>query len=207
VWVEYLQLFVFWLDPVGVGVLSSNVGCPFIMYSGQVTCFLSVWLTVAFTVERFVSVISPLRRSSVCTVSKAKKIILSLTTFALLAFSYTLVIAQVVETGMRDDYFERNGNEASTLSPNNSSSSDYIIEGNLTKANLTPLQFMNNSKLWNSSLLGLNPGCLGLEGENCQSQIVDGMNKDIHFFDKLPNQGGDPLTPASKYICLVDWKS
>lgn len=40
-----ITVFVFWLETFGPGVLSSKLGCPFIMYSGQVTCFLSVWLT------------------------------------------------------------------------------------------------------------------------------------------------------------------
>lgn len=90
-----INLFAVWLDGMGVGILATNFGCPFVMYSGQVTCFLSVWLTVAFTVERFFAVYSPLLRPVYCTVSKAKKVIFGLTTFALIAFSYVIFIAKV----------------------------------------------------------------------------------------------------------------
>lgn len=116
-----ITVFFMWLESLGVGIITSKFGCPFFMYLSQVTCFLSVYLTgkpdqakcmcaiylrnilyfylVAFTVERFFAVCSPLKRSSVCTVSKAKKVIASLTTLALIAFSYTLVIARVLEMG------------------------------------------------------------------------------------------------------------
>jgi len=90
-----INLFALWLDGMGVGVLSTQFGCTFIMFSGQVTCFVSVWLTVAFTIERFFAVCAPLSRPRVCTVSKAKKVICGLTGFALIAFSYVLVIARV----------------------------------------------------------------------------------------------------------------
>jgi hypothetical protein len=108
-----INLFTLWLDGMGVGVLSTNFGCPFVMFSGQVTCFLSVWLTVAFTIERFFAVCSPLTRPRICTVSKAKKVICGLSAFALIAFSYVFFIARVLPSH-EAFYHEKNHYNSST---------------------------------------------------------------------------------------------
>ena len=92
-----LSLFGVWLDDMGLSVITTPLSCPLVMYLGQVTCFLSVWFIVAFTMERFFAVCYPLTRPTVCTVARAKKIIGGLTVFALLAFSYVWVIAAVLD--------------------------------------------------------------------------------------------------------------
>ncbi|CAG7728869.1 unnamed protein product [Allacma fusca] len=91
------SLLAVWLEDMGVHVITSSLTCPLVMYLGQVTCFLSVWFIVAFTMERFFAVCYPLTRPTVCTVARAKKVIFSLTTAALVGFSYVWVIARVLE--------------------------------------------------------------------------------------------------------------
>lgn len=71
--------------------------CPLVMYLGQVTCFVSVYLMVAFSIERYIAVHYPFARARICTIAKAKKITFAVTIGAMLIFSYAWVIAQVVE--------------------------------------------------------------------------------------------------------------
>lgn len=93
------SLFVLWLGSVqdGIGVVTSDFMCPLVMYLGQVTCFISVYLIVAFTIERYVAVHYPFSRPRICTRSKAKKVITVLTITALLLYSYAWVIAKVIK--------------------------------------------------------------------------------------------------------------
>jgi hypothetical protein len=92
-----INLFAVWLTEEGFDVMTTRFSCPFVIYSGQVTCFLSVWFVVAFTSERFCAVCYPLTRPTVCTVARAKKVIAGITSIALIGFSYVWVIADVIE--------------------------------------------------------------------------------------------------------------
>lgn len=92
-----LNLFAVWLETVYGGVITSDLMCPLVMYLGQVTCFLSIYLMVAFTIERYVAVHYPFSRPSICTRSKAKKVIIAIAAIALVIFSYAWVIAKVVK--------------------------------------------------------------------------------------------------------------
>lgn len=92
-----LNLFAVWLESVYGGVITSDLMCPLVMYLGQVTCFISIFLMVAFSLERYVAVHSPFSRPSICTRSKAKKVIIAIALVALVTFSYAWVIAKVVK--------------------------------------------------------------------------------------------------------------
>lgn len=72
--------------------------CQAVVYLSSVCSFLSVWLIVAFSVERFVAVQYPLQRPHVCTVARAKMIVLCLTIAALVTQSYSVVTAGILET-------------------------------------------------------------------------------------------------------------
>lgn len=91
-----LNVFVVWLEGVYGGVITLDITCPLVMYLGQVTCFMSVYFTVAFSIERYVAVHYPFSRPRICTRSKAKKAIGVITVLALLLFSYAWVIAKVI---------------------------------------------------------------------------------------------------------------
>ncbi|KAF4525941.1 hypothetical protein B566_EDAN013177 [Ephemera danica] len=91
-----VSLFMVWLsNNVGVQLFNKNGWCQFVVYVSSVSSFLSVWLIVAFTVERFIAVQYPLHRPHMCTVARAKMIITFLTIFALLLHLYSFVTAGV----------------------------------------------------------------------------------------------------------------
>ena len=97
-----INLFAVWLNDEGFDVMTTRFSCPFIIYLGQVTCFVSVWFVVAFTAERFCAVCYPLTRPTVCTVARAKKVIFGITLMALLGFSYVWIIADVIVVPFQD---------------------------------------------------------------------------------------------------------
>lgn len=80
-----LQLFIPWLDAVQFSTLFCQpLICYTVTYISYVTCSLSSWIVVAFTVERFVAVLYPLQRSLICTVHRAKYMIAFLATAIML---------------------------------------------------------------------------------------------------------------------------
>ncbi|KAK3917289.1 Neuropeptides capa receptor, partial [Frankliniella fusca] len=88
----YLAVLVLvWLNSVhGVQVFDKEGWCQIVTYVSSVCAFLSVWLIVAFTVERFIAVQYPLHRPHMCTVARAKAIVACIAVFALVAHIYTL---------------------------------------------------------------------------------------------------------------------
>lgn len=102
-----------WLNNnIGLQVFNQEGWCQGLVYASSVCSFLSVWLIVAFTVERFIAVQYPLHRPHMCTVERAKAIVLCLTIFALLVHCYSFVTAGILDTGedkicdMRENYRE-----------------------------------------------------------------------------------------------------
>ena len=64
--------------------------CQLTIYLANLSSFLSVYYIVAFTVERFIVVMFPLRRRTICTVRRAKIVCVILGVFALLFYSFSL---------------------------------------------------------------------------------------------------------------------
>lgn len=75
------------------GALGRPGWCPALTYATHASAGLSVWLVVAFTVERYVAVCRPLLRAAVCTVRRARAATATLAATALLLYSYLLVAA------------------------------------------------------------------------------------------------------------------
>ncbi|KAI0208999.1 hypothetical protein LSAT2_006304 [Lamellibrachia satsuma] len=96
-----LQLFAMWLGYVRVFVFHLNGWCQTFVYVSYVTSFLSVWLVVGFTVERYVAVCHPLRRHDMCTLRRAKMVVAGLTTFSLLFYSFGAWTSGLVHVGGR----------------------------------------------------------------------------------------------------------
>ncbi|XP_058065813.1 growth hormone secretagogue receptor type 1-like [Anopheles bellator] len=71
--------FVAWLNLVDLKIYIQEICCRFFTFSSTLCCFLSVWFVVAFTVERFIAVLYPLKRQTMCTVKRAKIVIVALT--------------------------------------------------------------------------------------------------------------------------------
>ncbi|XP_075160600.1 G-protein coupled receptor [Haematobia irritans] len=72
-------LFVQWLDFFNIHLYNQEYFCQFFTFFSSLACFCSVWFVVAFTVERYIAVMYPLKRQTVCTVQRAKMVLLVLT--------------------------------------------------------------------------------------------------------------------------------
>lgn len=102
-----MSLLLVWLNStIGWKVFNNNGWCETLVYVSAVCSSLSVWLIVAFTVERFIAVQYPLHRPHMCTVARAKTIILVLTILALISHSYSFVTAGVVKNQGGDEVCE-----------------------------------------------------------------------------------------------------
>lgn len=62
----------------------------------SVCAFVSVWLIVAFTVERFIAVQYPLHRPHMCTVARAKAIVCCIAAFSIIIHIYTFKTRGIV---------------------------------------------------------------------------------------------------------------
>lgn len=93
-----MSLLLVWLNStLGWRVFNKEGWCETLVYVSAVCSSLSVWLIVAFTVERFIAVQYPLHRPHMCTIARAKTIIVGLTILALASHSYSFVTAGVVQ--------------------------------------------------------------------------------------------------------------
>ncbi|KAL1459128.1 hypothetical protein WDU94_011135 [Cyamophila willieti] len=79
-----------------IKVFNREGWCQTLVYLSSVFSFLSVWLIVAFTVERFIAVQYPLHRPHICTVARAKTVILCLTAASFLLHVYCFLTAGLV---------------------------------------------------------------------------------------------------------------
>nr|XP_031839008.1 uncharacterized protein LOC116429807 isoform X1 [Nomia melanderi] len=100
-----ITLLLVWLnDTLGWKVFNKDGWCETLVYVSAVCSSLSVWLIVAFTVERFIAVQYPFHRPHICTISRAKSIVLVLVILALTSHSYSFVTAGVVLTRDGEEY-------------------------------------------------------------------------------------------------------
>ena len=94
-----LTLLVVWLNHVGVDLFNRQGFCQALVYTSSVCSCLSVWLIVAFTIERLIAVQYPLQRPYMCTVRRAKIIISVLTLTTLTCHVYSLFTAGITDAG------------------------------------------------------------------------------------------------------------
>ncbi|XP_054012871.1 thyrotropin-releasing hormone receptor-like [Hylaeus anthracinus] len=85
-----ISVFVVWLNMLEVGLFNRPGFCQFFIYLTTLCSFMSVWLVVAFTIERFIAVQYPLYRQSICTVARAKTMVAILTGLAMILCSPVL---------------------------------------------------------------------------------------------------------------------
>uniref|UniRef100_A0A8D8ACN0 Type-1 angiotensin II receptor n=1 Tax=Culex pipiens TaxID=7175 RepID=A0A8D8ACN0_CULPI len=88
-----IGLFVTWLSFFGIHIYTREVFCQLFTFSSGLSSFLSVWYVVAFTFERFIVVLYPLKRQSWCTVRRAKLVIVALTVLGALHSAPYIVFA------------------------------------------------------------------------------------------------------------------
>lgn len=65
-WCNFTQ----WLGILGIQLYNSDGFCQLFTWLSNACSVLSVWFVVAFTMERFVAVMYPLKRPTLCTVSR-----------------------------------------------------------------------------------------------------------------------------------------
>lgn len=88
-----MVIFISWLNMIDISIFNQPIFCELSVYLSSVCSFLSVWFVVAFTVERFIAVGYPLKRPSMCTVSRAKVVIACLTLASLLFYMPQIFIS------------------------------------------------------------------------------------------------------------------
>lgn len=91
-----LMLLIGWLETFDIKLFNINGWCQAIPYLTYVFSFLSVWYVVAFTVERYIAVCYPLKRPDLCTVSRAKVVVVALGILALLFYMVSLFTNGIV---------------------------------------------------------------------------------------------------------------
>lgn len=90
-------LFVWIHFNLGWNTFNRHGWCELVVYTSSVCSSLSAWLIVAYTVERFIAVRYPLQRPRMCTISRAKIIIVVLSIIALIFHSYTFFTAGIIK--------------------------------------------------------------------------------------------------------------
>ncbi|UJR13798.1 hypothetical protein I4U23_000808 [Adineta vaga] len=83
-------LSLIWLENLRINIFHNNGICQIAVYLTTVFSSLSVWFTVTFTIERFVVVAYPLKRSQYNSASRSRYVILLLTFLAILLYSSSL---------------------------------------------------------------------------------------------------------------------
>lgn len=70
--------FLLWLSLFNINIYNRNGCCQLFTFLSGFCSALSVWFVVAFTIERFIAVIYPLKRQTMCTVKRAKSVLIGL---------------------------------------------------------------------------------------------------------------------------------
>lgn len=70
--------FLQWLNFFDINLYNTDILCQMFTFLSGLCAALSVWFVVAFTVERFIAVLYPLKRQTMCTVRRAKSVLYGL---------------------------------------------------------------------------------------------------------------------------------
>ena len=82
-----LSLLFGWVGGTKFALFHINGWCQTVVFVSYTTSFLSVWFVVAFTVERYIAICHPFHRPEMCTTGRAKKVVIGLSTFAIITYS------------------------------------------------------------------------------------------------------------------------
>ncbi len=90
-------LLITWLSYWGVNIMHRQPWCVLSVYLAYVCSFLSVWIVVSFTVERFIIVVFPLQGRNILRVRRAIGVVVGLAIFSILFYSYALFTSKIID--------------------------------------------------------------------------------------------------------------
>lgn len=96
--------FASWLNYVNINIYNQDYYCQFFTYLSGLCSFLSVWFVVAFTVERYIAVLYPLKRQTMCTVKRACMVLTGLIIVGCLVCIPYFVYAAPIYSDYVNDY-------------------------------------------------------------------------------------------------------
>lgn len=98
--VEWLRRgLVYFVSEGHVAFLDYNGICQIQLYLAYVSRFISAWVVVAFTIERYIGVCLPLRRKDICTTRSTRKLLASICIVAILSTTYKPFLSGVYSSG------------------------------------------------------------------------------------------------------------
>lgn len=92
-----LALLFNWINSLGIRLIHAEGWCQFFVYVTYVASFLSVWYTVCFTVERYLTVCFPFLRQRICQPKRTKVIVVVVAVLGLLVYSFSIWTTVVVQ--------------------------------------------------------------------------------------------------------------
>lgn len=97
-----ISLFCIWLGDMKVNAFKPPGMCQIVLFLSYVCAFLSVWFIVAVTFENYVRICLPMQVNVYCTTRQARIIIITVISFSVLLYSFTLWITASIlsPTGM-----------------------------------------------------------------------------------------------------------
>ncbi|XP_063422220.1 probable G-protein coupled receptor 139 [Mytilus trossulus] len=107
-----LTLFLTWFDQTASNILSTTIPCQIVVYVTYFAAFLSVWLVVGFTTERYLAICHPLRAPMLCSNRRQKIAVTCLVLFAAVFYTFAIWTTEAVQYGPRkwcltiNDYYE-----------------------------------------------------------------------------------------------------
>ena len=81
-------VFFSWINNLNVTIYHQPGWCQTFVYLTYVFSFLSVWYVVGFTVERYIAVCYPFKRCDMCTVQRARIVVVGLAILALVGYTF-----------------------------------------------------------------------------------------------------------------------
>lgn len=85
-----------WINTLNINIYNRDGFCQLFTFLSSMCTVLSAWLVAAFTVERFIAVRYPLKRQTMCTVRRAKSVLIVLVCVSIIHCLPLLKISEAV---------------------------------------------------------------------------------------------------------------
>ncbi|XP_069104411.1 somatostatin receptor type 4-like [Argopecten irradians] len=91
-----VALFLVWLEAIGFELVHEPVWCQMIVFVTYVCSFMTVWFVVCITVENYIFTFHLQKATYICTVPKAKAVVLTVTLVGIALYLFVLWASGVV---------------------------------------------------------------------------------------------------------------